>query len=416
MRLCCQLDKIAGTASFTLRCRTNHAYPDNAISVSCSGFAGTYEFEEHGLGWSSQLQSSQTQETLNGSILNWCQDLQFENENRHWRLTFPGSDVRIFISGEWESLPGLVEVRQLPQGSPFYLAAKDNSELFKKWGAANCEGFRQIPVIKGLPDGWFLFYADLAKSDDLIRDKYPYLSLPTDLRLSFVGGLRADRRGYYFNFAPPQIFIRGQIASSNVYCNDTKLLPTVGTNNFQLPEGLPLNTRQLIQIKQGNDVLKRMSLYLVGDFPWKLSPTENRIGPLGERLQDNSIDSPYVVGLLVANCDVPDFFFVAFPIIEGRHKVFFIGKRPGQIIKWPEDPQPEGWSPVWAVTLDRRGEAEFCGSDITDSEPIEETIGSRSQIKRWKEVLYHSRKRIAPPSLPRVRALWQKYVGFARNV
>src|SRR5262249_3852099 len=95
--------------------------------------------------------------------------------------------------------------------------------------------------------------------------------------------------------------------------------------------------------------------------------------------------------------------------IPTNGRVFYVGREPGQIISWPSEPLPTGWSPVWAIPMRQQGCAMFCGTSLSESEPLRSQCSDRKKLKEWKEVLWHRRKRITAPNHVGLRALWQRF-------
>ncbi|MCW5319279.1 hypothetical protein GTQ43_38580 [Nostoc sp. KVJ3] len=79
--------------------------------------------------------------------------------------------------------------------------------------------------------------------------------------------------------------------------------------------------------------------------------------------------SPEVRGALVKGVDCPTFNFNTLLPIQGKQRVVFLGKEPGQVAIYPEESILIDWYPVWAIAkgslFDR---AMFCGTSLKESE------------------------------------------------
>src|SRR5919202_3026367 len=268
LRLCCsKLDKTAGRTTLTLRCSTKHEFPEDGLSLILDGTSYSFYCEEDRIGWSEPIRSESDGKTIDASRFDWSQELQMQSPDKRWRFNLPAFPIRVFVTGEGEGLPGLIEVRQLPKNSRFYLAARQECcQLLKTWGESSCKGFKKLQIAEGLPRGWHFFYADAAYSDELFKREYPILSWPTTVRLDLQGGIRFDKGNRFFKFAPPKLVLQGGNESVKVYCNNQLLDCTAGEGVYELPGDAPPGTRLLIEARIGEEAIGRLSLSLVEDF------------------------------------------------------------------------------------------------------------------------------------------------------
>ena len=124
IRLSCKLDTTAKSATFTLRCCTNHEFPEDELVLNYN--SDTYYCDEYGNGWSSPIKSKLNDKTINASLFDWHQGLRMESDDKIWCFNLINSPLRVFVEGKSQGLPGFVEVERLPQGLPFYLAGHQN--------------------------------------------------------------------------------------------------------------------------------------------------------------------------------------------------------------------------------------------------------------------------------------------------
>ncbi|MEG4842340.1 hypothetical protein [Microcoleus sp. B9-D4] len=417
LRLCCKLDSIAKRATLSLRCSTKHEFPeddlllfleDNSSSFSCSEYSGV---------WSLPLISKSEGKTVAASEFDWLQGVKMRSADGKWCFKLPASPIRVFVKGDTEGLPGFVEVRQLPTQQPFYLAAHQEClELLTKWGELSCQGFEKLQITDGLPSGWHFFKVAAACSDELIKDKYPILAFSTNVRLELDGGIRRERGNKFFNFAPPKLILQAGSESIKLYCNNQLLDSTKSTGVCELPADIPAETKLLIEARNGEEIIRRCSLFLIENYslPSEISaPQFDRFGNL--LTGDNG--SASVAGALVRGVDFPDFNFNTFLPIQGKQRIFYVGKEPGQIAICPAESLPTDWEPVWAISKGRhRGQAMFCGTNLAESQPSMSKCKNRKKMRAWKEILWHDRKIISPPDRSNLKPLWKQFQKEAERV
>lgn len=415
LRLCCKLDPIAGRATLTLRCSTKHEFPEEDLLLSLDD--SKFSCYEQGMGWSSPLISELDAKELDASGFDWCKGLRMRSDDSKWCFRLPASPIRVFVKGDTQGLPGLIEVRQLPTQKPFYLAAHEGSlELLKKWGESSCQDFEMLPIADGLASKWHFFKAAAAYRDELIKHEYPILAFPTTVRLELSGGIRLDRGNKFFKFAPPKVVIQGGDESIKVYCNDKLLHWTDTAGIYELPTDVPSETRLAIEARIGENIIKRRFLSLGENFDCQSEIPTQQFDRFGCRQTNADRISVGVAGALVTGVNFPDFNFNDFLPIQGKQRILFVGKEPGQVSIWPLEQLPTDWMPVWAISKGRRSQVMFCGSSLAESEPTRSKCKDRKKLREWKEILWYDRKKIYPPTQPNLRTLWKKFQKEAERV
>lgn len=416
LRLCCQLDLIAGRATLILRCATKHEFPEDDLLLFLDD-SKSFSCYEQGMGWSSPLISQLDGKRLDASWFDWCQGLRMRSADSRWCFRLAGSPIRVFVTGDSQGLPGLIEVRQIPAHQPFYLAAhEDCLELLKRWGESSCRAFETLAIKDGLPNKWHVFKAAAAYSDELIKRKYPVLAFPTTVRLKLVGGIRLGKGNAFFKFAPPKVVVQGSNESIKVYCNDRLLhcMDTAGI--YEIPTDAVPETRLVIEARIDENIIRRCALSLVENFSFKFEIITQQFDRFGCRQTNADNISMGVAGALVQGVNIPDFNFNTFLPIQGKQRILFVGKEPGQVSIWPLEPLPTDWMPVWAISKGRRSQAMFCGSSLGESEPSISKCKDRKKIRQWKEILWHERKKIYPPTQSSLKTLWRKFQKEAERV
>jgi hypothetical protein len=421
LRLCCKIDSIAKRANFTLRCTIKQEFPEDGLVLNFDNY--NLSCNEHRNGWSSPIKSELCDKNIDASELDWLKDLSVNSPDKKWHFKLPASSIHIFVEGKSIGLPGLVEVGQVPSCSPFYLVAHQETHvLLEEWGKLNCKGFEKLNIVKGLPRGWQLFKIANAHSDEIVKNKYPILSFPTSTRLELEGGIRIDKGNWFFKFAPPKLVLQGGDELVKLYCNGNILTSSTNSNTYELPLNILANTKIEIEARNGNDdIIKRLSLYLVENFPLEILNISNKLpqvdsfGNVQVNL-DNNLSG--VIGAWVRKSDFPEFNFNTLLPIQGKQRIIFVGKEPGQIVSYPQEALPIDWHPVWAIAkgilFDR---AKFCGTSLKESEPKLSRARDRNKLDLWKKILLGNSKRTLPPMEDiRFKKLWEKYQKEAKHV
>ncbi len=415
LRLCCRVDAIAGRVQSTMRCKSASELPEEGLPLSQHGSEQRYYCEDYLMGWSSPVAQEAGSPAVDAASWDWRRSLEMRALAGKWSFKLAPSPVRIFVSGATYGLPDLVETKQLPRNTPFYLAAhRGCSPLLERWGDSSCKNFRSVNIMSGLPDGWRLYFAEAAIDDTLVRSDYPVLAFPSTLQLSFDGGIKVSRSNHYFAFAPPRVVLRGGESSMQLYCNDLSLSP-VQENMYELPVGLPAGQMLSVTARQDGQILRRVSLRLVEDFEWTDQGGRIRSDRFGA-IYHPPHSGPAVTGALLDGVEVAPFNFSTTVVVEGARRIFLVGKAPGQIARLSDEQVPESWSPVWAIPMHRHGQAIFCGTGIMESEPVQSAWGDSRKVEQWKALLWYSRKRILPPQHKSLKKLWIKYQKEAARV
>jgi hypothetical protein len=256
---------------------------------------------------------------------------------------------------------------------------------------------------------------------DSIRQQIPSLSFLSAKRIRFSGGLRTSAGNTFFVFAPPTIIVDGKDGSELVFCNGQPLPPiTADSESYELPRNLATDIRIVIELKSGDSLIRR-ALYLAGDFTWQVSVPPRIFDRWGVIMQSVDDGTVAVSGAIVSGTpqDVSRF---RRPLALGRQfdlaaasRVFYVGRRTGEIVSWPSEMLPDLWMPIWAVPLGRRGYAVYCGEDTSASVPERDDKAPKDRRDLWKKVLWHDRKRITPPRQRALMKLWRTFTEAARD-
>jgi hypothetical protein len=420
LRLCVAFDRVSGRLSASLRCRVKREFPDGGLVLKSRELPALRCSEAGVPGWSSPLADVDTQEAFDAATLDWSEALSLNDERLGWRFGLPRRRVRVLVQGVGEGLGDLVEVGQVPRAQSVYLLYQDADwPQLAEWAEHECRDFRTHPVREGMRPGWQLASCSEVTGDERVRSTFPELVLSERVRLVLVGGVRRDRGPNFFPFALPSVLLEGGDGRETVVCNGRALAPAQVPRSYALPEGLPRESRITLEAVRDGEVLKRVSIYVTGEFEWRQATPEQVSNEWGGPSTENGAG---VAGaLMIGRSADPGEFerpVMFTPGVErSAPRVLLIGRIPGQICSWPVEPQAAEWRPIWAVSMGRRGRAVYCGSDIEAAAPAPGQSGAdRHQVELWKKTLWHRRMRIRAPEEPALAALWRSYVEAARLV
>ena len=421
LRLCIsRLDRVAGKVTTGLRCSTRHEFPDSGLKLRGAPSHIELCCEEALQGWSTLLSDCETGTPIDGAQFNWALGLELQDSRLDWRSRLSDSQARIFVSGASEGLPGLIEINQLPRQTRVHIAAaKVVAAEVSQWGQRSCRDFKEIRVQSGLPPRWRLFQCEEVLSDETIKDTCPSLSFSHSVRLSLSGGIRSSRGNRYFYFALPNVSLDGGEGSERLYCNDREMTRLPDSTHFALPEQAAQEDLLVIQTRRGAEIVAQLFVSVTREVEWQKNGTPWLFDKFGMLVTDAGPGVTGLSGSLPVDLPLLPFPF-AFPphILEG--KVILIGRVPGQIRVWPDETTEQEWMPIWAVQLRKKrlGRVIFCGEGADNVHPVPQpaSIIDRRRLRRWKEVLWYSRKRIAAPVPPELRALWLEYQEAAREL
>ena len=417
LRICIDLDQVAGTINTSLRCKLIREFPDDGLFID-----GALEAGDAGNGWSLPFKKHSTGEVLDASQIDWNNGITMNDNALSLQLTLPGRDIRLFTNGIWEGINGFVETHMVPREQPFYLAYSEAVwPRLERWAATECQGFQEIAIAHGLPEGWRLAGVESAISDDAVRDEFTSLSFTPGTRLRLVGGIRSRAGNNFFHFAPPSVSLSGGTPNTEVYCGDVALSRSRDVRIFTLTGELPTESRISLEARD-SDSVDRLSFFLTGDFSVTQMDPGFFLGPAGTTASSDN-DEPSIAGAYVSGADNGTFttaadMFEDFAFEMGDVQGFLIGRRPGQIAIWPREAFPTDWIPVWAIKKQgRKLTAIFAGEFLGMTQPDNPSFTpTRREVQDWKKIIWHQRKRITPPRDQCQHAAWLRLKESARNV
>jgi len=211
------------------------------------------------------------------------------------------------------------------------------------------------------------------------------------------------------------VAVEGGDGSETVRCGD-RMLASLWPGVYALPDDLPRGEHLVIDLLKGGEPLRRLGLVLRDEVAWT-QPTPLRVDRFGEPIMQGD---PGICGAYVSQ----ELHHLArgfrAPIAIPWPTAVLVGAAPGQVSKWPQEPLPRSWSPVWAVGPPGPGRSRrplaFVGSSVAVSKPAPAGRAvNRRLANRWREVIWYWRKQVETPSQPDLAGLWAEYMKAARR-
>jgi len=193
-----------------------------------------------------------------------------------------------------------------------------------------------------------------------------------------------------------------------LYCNGMMLPPSpVGLYDL-VPAGgfVDAETRLILECREGSEVKESRTVFISKDG-WSWRSRACRESPEDDSLAWGAVPCKQATEPMPQGAILP---------ILDRGAVYYVGRNPGEIAQWPEEDFPEDWNPVWVVILRKRGEVRFCGRNLAETETQPFCRKDSRQVKRWKEIVWHRRKKILSPTDPTLQAAWEIFVEAAKDV
>ena len=414
LRICLALDPVARRVTVTIRANSNRSFPEEPLRLTAAGQQEPIaRCEVATPGWSDPLTDPGSGDHVRPSPAEWSGGMRLSDHSQHWDLRLPPAQVRVFVEGALSGLPGLVEIHRVPRSREFYVAFVSSAWPALQAWAEGCPGWRLLGSVEGLPPGWQLGSAHAAHGAGPAR--FPAVAFADRLRLGFVGGLRSAAGNTYFPFALPAVLIEGGSGGEELWCDGMQLPDLEAGRPHQIPAH-PSESRITLEVRRAETILARASLFSASGFNWHVKEPIERIDRFG-LLHDGT--EPWISGAVVTGApavpDIPADPLRAPGLRLDSRRIFFVGRHPDQVRCWPAEPAPENWSPIWAISITRRGRAVYCGPSTVDAGPLP-LVPGRDRDPLWRRVLWQWRHRVVPPlGSAAASSLWNQYQEAARH-
>jgi len=415
LRLCIHYDPISGKAQTSIRLKTNASYPEGGLVFTNAQYGSSFLCEEAYQGWSKKIRDEESK-PVDAASFSWTNGIRLEDRSNNWIALLKGDKVRLFIPGKPEGLPGWVESNRLNRNSRFLIAVtEDVSSTVRSWGDQNCGSFQELQVT-GLPQGWLLFKGDNATNS---CENIDVLTIPPFMRLLLRGGVKISSGNTYLCNAPPLIVIENVLGDVEVSINEKVIAPQKGEKYaWKLPDDVETGELLKIKAKSGSDELRRTirlaearSFGSLDDTPW--------LDSFGKDIS-NVKENARLRGAVVIEDEDSNGRVAFTPKPPKCKRLTYIGPVLGQISKYPQEPFPEDWEPVWSLVKTGRKKWRLsCCRKNLQSIPVPLinacNIHGR-KIKKWREYVWVKRKKIRQPDIPAIRKKWIEFSEAARHV
>ena len=184
--------------------------------------------------------------------------LELKDSFNKWIAKFPDRDVRLFVSAGTFQLSNdfWIETDFLSKTERMYLLCKNTKqETIKEWGKTFSNNNFKQEDFEGLPENYSLFWFRHPVQG---HSEISILTLYTEKRIEFVGGLKVNFRTYSNEFLP-EVEIANSDGNEKVYLQykgtDEKIILSKKTslnNCWLLPEKMLLNTDFYIKVEDEN--------------------------------------------------------------------------------------------------------------------------------------------------------------------
>ena len=415
LRLCLKHDALAQRVTCRVRIRTAAAFPEDGCTFVRRGGGCSWTCQDLFGGWSNALHHPAAPRELDGSTLDWAYGECLLDVDNKWTATLRPATTRVFTPGQYDGLPDYVERQRLERNTPFLIATTSaDIDTIGQWGEQHCSNFKQYST-NGLPPGWTLFSGKAAKRSCPDVD---VLTISTTVRLLVRGGVKTGQGNVYLKGAPPYIMLENALGTETVTL-DTQELERDDEHGhiWRIPDDVPEGKPLRIESHSQEQPLRKVIRFESPHLPLRQDYTPFRRDPTGAPSQDSP---QYVYGPVVhfQPGNRPPAYPPHLPLHLSPH-ISLIGATPGQIAVWPEDGIPE-WRAVWAIVKTGRKQARaiFCGTEEQAARPYTRVSPKKDKalVRRWKNAVWHNRKRILPPELGALRDRWREYMEVAKDV
>lgn len=241
------IDELSNRFDVSAVLHSNIEIPPEGLTLKSNNGA-CYQCRPIGNGYTTRLVAvgAEQSKPLDGAELDWQSGEVMEDAKNSFRARFPGASVRVFLLSELYS--EWLESARLERDAKFLIACENRrAGDLEEAGKLSCEEFARVGA-SGLPGGWAIFMGRNAKKP--LVESGP-LSLPAEVRLELVGGIRySDSRlseNEFFCFAPPIVKLQGCQQGECVMVGNMRLSQDPQNQEYWLlPKTLPEDTPLII--------------------------------------------------------------------------------------------------------------------------------------------------------------------------
>jgi hypothetical protein len=338
LKLCAKLDRLARTATFTLRpFAGGRSFEDEIAIEGPGGLLLTAEPQIEG--WFSVLNASGN--PFNAAELNWSSTYTFRMPGMDASGIFKGHSIRFFTTATPFGLPGYVE-SETPDASLFLSACgPTSSEELLRWAASTNVTVARLEFV-GLPDRWRLYELSV-RGDTSKVAPFPGLRFSHEsARFKFIGGLHGPS-GAYLTFAPPVVTVQaGDIVL--LTANDREIGVRDGCATLTDAVNRDTQAVTLEALLENGEVLRRSIGFETEHLP-RLEPSSVPLTIFGADVETGSRDTQ-VSGTIVSHSRFPIRSDV---LLLYPGPVFWVGPNVGDVqeTRNPNVALPATFKPSW---------------------------------------------------------------------
>jgi hypothetical protein len=429
LRICLEVEQLSGNIKGYLRLKFNRAIPEAGFYFIKKNHPDLlFHCLESTQRWSTPLIDLRDNKRLDAFAIDWSENFEIIDTTQEWKAKLKETNIRLFTKGKDEGLPSnhwIESTQVLQRGSEFIITCtKEYKELIENWIRNDCEEVNGNEQ-KFLPNGWLLFHARNARKSCKEVD---ILTFSPDLNLRLRGGFKLGRGNRYFNFGLPEVILENAF-NENIriigkeYQRDLAL-QSGSENIWIIPQDIPPGQTYKFEVLDGGTNVHLKRNYAITVTTDTELITSHKIEPVkrsstGELLT-SSDSGNFISGARVVSDEIDQSMGYGFLPLYLSSKIILLGRKPGEICEFPEEPIPDEWDPVWLLAKKNRDDwiVCFCGKNLSVIPTIERKVANIALQKKWKESIWVKRRHqdLSLLKLKSLQQLWRKYKRVAENI
>jgi len=407
IRIAIDVDEVRGVFRSGLRVKfPRDSTYDEPLYADGPEFPTSIRFQQETEDWSGLLLDPVSQ--VGAATLDWVTGTQLKLRSPSAVLDFPGRAVRIFRSGINQHLRGYLEIHSVPDSQPLVVAYHQSiASKIESWLSKSCRGVSRISITSGIPPEWCFARVDEVFQDDAIADSFPWLAVPDNVQVRFIGGIRVSVGSTYFRFALPTLLLQGTAPADRLYVNN--LLLTPDSNGSAALVADEFSDVIKVEVRRNDVAIARRTLFISD-----LVETEELIECTLDKWGVESIEgisgpeAPVCADSGIRDWEMP------IELTQGK-RYLLVGTVPGQIAEWNSLATMPLWDAAWAIEISQgKSIPLYCAPE--DSAEPGSVNPARRDVARWKEVLWYRRKQYNLPPIKYHRELFVNLQRSARDV